>query len=135
MTSSPHPYIPNTDEDRRAMLGAMGAASVDELFADIPSGLRIEGLELPPALSEPELIAEMTELAALNRVPGNSTACFLGAGAYRHFIPSVVSHVIGRAEFYTAYTPYQPEISQGTLQIMFEFQTMICSVQIGRAHV
>ena len=128
MTSSPHPYIRNTDEDRRAMLGAMGAASVDELFADIPSGLRIEGLELPPALSEPELIAEMTELAALNRVPGNSTACFLGAGAYRHYIPSTVAHVIGRSEFYTSYTPYQAEISQGTLQTMFELQSMTCEL-------
>ncbi len=126
--SSPHPYIPNTDEDRRAMLEAIGAASVDELFADIPPELRIEGLELPPALSELELVQEMSGLAARNRVPGDHLACFLGAGAYRHFIPSTVAHVIGRSEFSTAYTPYQPEISQGTLQTMFELQSMTCEL-------
>ena len=134
--TSPHPYIPNTNEDRRAMLGTIGAATADELFADIPPELRIEGLELPPALSEPALLREMSALAARNQVPedapssgsGQGYACFLGAGAYRHFIPSVVGHVIGRAEFYTAYTPYQPEISQGTLQTMFELQSMVCEL-------
>ena len=126
--SSPHPYIPNTDEDRRAMLDAIGVATADELFADIPPELRIEGLDLPSALSEQELVREMAALAARNQVPGNGVACFLGAGAYRHFIPSVVGHVIGRAEFYTAYTPYQPEISQGTLQTMFELQSMTCEL-------
>jgi len=126
--SSPHPYIPNTDEDRRAMLQAIGVASVDELFADIPAELRIEGLNLPLALSEAELVREMSALATANRVPGHSLACFLGAGAYRHFIPSAVAHVIGRSEFYTAYTPYQPEISQGTLQTMFELQSLTCEL-------
>jgi glycine dehydrogenase subunit 1 len=126
--SSPHPYIPNTDEDRRAMLDVIGAASADDLFADIPPDLRIQGLDLPPALSEQELVREMAELAARNQVPGDVVACFLGAGAYRHFIPSVVGHVIGRSEFYTAYTPYQPEISQGTLQTMFELQSMTCEL-------
>ena len=129
--SSPHPYIPNTDEDRRAMLDIIGAASADELFADIPPQFRIDGLSLPPALSEQELVAEMAALAGANRVPGQDSAsggCFLGAGAYRHFIPSVVAHVVGRSEFYTAYTPYQPEISQGTLQTMFEFQSLICEL-------
>jgi len=126
--TSPHPYIPNTDEDRRAMLDVIGVATADELFADIPPQLRIEGLDLPPALPEQELVREMAALAARNQVPGNGVACFLGAGAYRHFIPSVVGHVIGRAEFYTAYTPYQPEISQGTLQTMFELQSMTCEL-------
>ncbi len=134
--SAPHPYIPNTDDDRRAMLEAIGVSSVDELFADIPSDLRIEGLDLPPALSEAELVREMSALAAVNGVPGNGPstssgpglACFLGAGAYRHLIPSVVAHVVGRSEFSTAYTPYQPEISQGTLQTMFELQSMTCEL-------
>ncbi|TET95192.1 MAG: aminomethyl-transferring glycine dehydrogenase subunit GcvPA [Dehalococcoidia bacterium] len=128
--SSPHPYIPNTDEDRRAMLDVIGMASADDLFADIPPDLRIQGLDLPPALSEQELLREMAALAARNDVPSDSASggCFLGAGAYRHFIPSVVGHVIGRSEFYTAYTPYQPEISQGTLQTMFELQSMTCEL-------
>jgi glycine dehydrogenase subunit 1 len=126
--TSPHPYIPNTDDDRRAMLGAIGVASADELFADIPPELRIDGLELPPALPEQGLLREMSALAARNQVPDDGYACFLGAGAYRHYIPSVVSHVVGRSEFYTAYTPYQPEISQGTLQTMFELQSMVCEL-------
>ncbi len=135
--SAPHPYIPNTDDDRRAMLKTIGALSVDELFADIPSEFRIDGLHLPPALPEQELMREMSMLAAANRVPGvdapstgsgQGMACFLGAGAYRHFIPSVVAHVVGRSEFYTSYTPYQPEISQGTLQTMFELQSLVCEL-------
>ena len=129
--SSPHPYIPNTDGDRRAMLDAAGVATADDLFADIPPGLRIDGLDLPPALSEQELVREMAALAGRNQVPGDGVAsggCFLGAGAYRHFIPSVVGHVIARSEFYSAYTPYQAEISQGTLQTMFELQSMVCEL-------
>ena len=126
--SSPHPYIPNTDEDRHAMLEAIGVASVDELFADIPLEIRIQGLDLPPALPEAELVREMSAQAARNRVPGADLPCFLGAGAYRHFIPSTVAHVIGRSEFYTAYTPYQAEISQGTLQTMFELQSLTCEL-------
>ncbi|MEE8346390.1 MAG: aminomethyl-transferring glycine dehydrogenase subunit GcvPA [Dehalococcoidia bacterium] len=129
--SSPHPYIPNTDDDRRAMLDAAGVATADDLFADIPPDLRIDGLDLPQALSEQELVREMAALAGRNQVPGDGVAsggCFLGAGAYRHFIPSVVGHVIARSEFFTAYTPYQPEISQGTLQTMFELQSMVCEL-------
>ena len=129
--SSPHPYIPNTDGDRRAMLDAAGVATADDLFADIPPGLRIDGLDLPPALSEQELVREMAALAGRNLIPGDGVAsggCFLGAGAYRHFIPSVVGHVIARSEFYSAYTPYQAEISQGTLQTMFELQSMVCEL-------
>jgi glycine dehydrogenase subunit 1 len=96
--SSPHPYIVNTDEDRRAMLDAAGIASADEIFEVIPPQFRIEGLDLPPALSELDLMREMSSLAEQNVVPGNGLACFLGAGAYRHFIPSTVAHVVGRSE-------------------------------------
>src|SRR3990172_4705991 len=122
----PPPYTPNTDAARRAMLDVIGVASAGQLFADIPPELRIGGLDLPPALPEQELLREMSALAARNQVPEDSASggCFLGGGAYRHFIPSVVAHVVGRAEFYTAYTPYQPEISQGILQTMFELQSM-----------
>jgi glycine dehydrogenase subunit 1 len=123
-----HPYIPNTDEDRRRMLDAIGVDSADALFADIPPQFRIQGLDLPPPLSEPDLAREMSELAHRNTVAGNGTTSFLGAGAYRHFIPSTVGHIVGRAEYYTAYTPYQPEISQGTLQTMFELQSMTCEL-------
>ncbi len=128
MDAGTHPYIPNTDDDRREMLAAIGAASVAGLFADVPREFRIGGLRLPAALSEAELTAEMAALAARNTVAGNHIASFLGAGAYRHFIPSTVSHITGRAEFYTAYTPYQAEISQGTLQTMFELQSMTCEL-------
>lgn len=123
-----HPYIPNTDEDRRQMLDAAGVESVDDLLADIPAEFRIAGLDLPPALAESDLLREMAALADQNTVAANGVTSFLGGGAYRHFIPSTVSHVIGRSEFYTAYTPYQPEISQGTLQTMFELQSMTCEL-------
>jgi len=121
------PYIANTEADRQAMLAAIGVASVEELFADIPAEFRIGELGLPPALSEPELMRELSALAGRNR-PVDGMPCFLGGGAYRHFIPSVVGEVIGRSEFATAYTPYQPEISQGTLQTIFEFQSMVCEL-------
>jgi glycine dehydrogenase subunit 1 len=123
-----HPYIPNTDEDRRQMLDAIGVPTVDELFSDIPPAFKIGSLDLPPALSEFELAREMSDLAHRNVVAGNGTASFLGGGAYQHFIPSIVGHIIGRSEYYTAYTPYQPEISQGTLQTMFELQSMTCEL-------
>src|SRR5256712_3496447 len=126
--SSPHPYIPNTDEDRRAMLDRIGVRSVDELFADIPAKFRIDGLDLPSALPELDLTREMSELASQNTVAGNGVASFLGGGAYRHFIPSTVGHIIRRSEYYTEYTPYQPEISKGTLQTMFELQSMVCEM-------
>ncbi|HEY8767544.1 MAG TPA: aminomethyl-transferring glycine dehydrogenase subunit GcvPA [Dehalococcoidia bacterium] len=128
MPSSPHPYIPNTDADRERMLSAIGVGGVDELFTDIPAEFRIDGLALPPAPSEPDLSRELSDLAHRNRVAGNGIAFFLGGGAYRHFIPSTVSHIVGRSEYYTAYTPYQPEISQGTLQTMFELQSMTCEL-------
>jgi glycine dehydrogenase subunit 1 len=110
------------------MLDAIGVSSAEDLFADIPPGFRIDGLGLPAALSEQELMAQLSNQAHRNVAAGNGTASFLGGGAYRHFIPSTVSHVVGRSEFYTAYTPYQPEISQGTLQTMFELQSMTCEL-------
>jgi glycine dehydrogenase subunit 1 len=121
------PYISNTESDRQAMLAAIGVASAEELFADIPPEFRVGELNLPPPLSEPELVRELAALAGRNQ-PVDSMPCFLGGGSYRHFIPSVVGEVIGRSEYATAYTPYQAEISQGTLQTVFEFQSMICEL-------
>ena len=110
------------------MLSAIGVDSVDDLFADIPEGVRYRGrLNLPDGLSEPELVRHMQRLSQKNTTFDQAFA-FLGAGAYEHHIPSVVDHIISRSEFYTAYTPYQPEISQGELQAIFEFQTMICEL-------
>src|SRR3989475_3911069 len=125
---SPHPYIPNTDDDRGAMLERIGVGSVDELFDDVPADFQTHALTLPPGLPDLELTGEMSRLAKQNIVAGNGVASFLGGGAYRHFIPSTVGHIISRSEYYTAYTPYQPEISQGTLQTMFELQSMVCEL-------
>ena len=119
------PYVPNTEADRRAMLKAIGVESVEDLFADIPEGYRQPTLDLPAPLSELEVRRELQALSELNLVPGR-VPCFLGGGAYDHFVPSVVSHVISRGELSTAYTPYQPEVSQGTLQAIFEFQSLVC---------
>ena len=117
------PYVPNTEADRRTMLEAIDVSSVDELFQDIPSEFRDPDLGLPPPLSEFEVQSYAAELAAMNTVPGDY-ACFLGAGSYRHHIPAVVRQITSRSEFMTAYTPYQPEVSQGTLQTEYEFQTL-----------
>ncbi len=121
------PYVPNTDSDRRAMLDAIGVDSVAELFADIPEGYLIDALDLPAARDELELGRYAQKFASLNRTPGDY-ACFLGAGSYRHHIPAVVRQIASRSEYMTAYTPYQPEVSQGTLQTAFEFQTMVCQL-------
>ncbi len=118
-------YVPNTEEDRRTLLSALGIPSLEDLFFDIPADLRNPGLRLPSGLSELELQREMARLAGRNRAV-DQMPCFLGAGAYRHFIPSVVGALASRGEFATAYTPYQPEISQGTLQAIFEFQSAMC---------
>jgi len=119
------PYIPNTPEDQRAMLDAIGVESIDDLFAMIPSELRLQGqLDLPPAMGEMDLAAYMNRLASENTV-AEACACFLGGGSYDHFIPALVDTVASRGEFYTAYTPYQAEASQGTLQAIFEYQTLI----------
>ena len=121
-------YLPHTAGDRRAMLDAIGAESVDALFVDVPSDLKMKGsLQLPAALSEPDLVRHLGAVAGKN-VAVDKLVCFLGAGAYDHYIPSVVDHVIRRSEFYTAYTQYQPEISQGYLQALWEYQSMICEL-------
>ena len=117
------PYVPNTEADRRMMLEAIDVSSIEELFQDIPAEFRNPDLGLPPPLSEFELQRYATELAGMNSVPGDY-ACFLGAGSYRHHIPAVVRQITSRSEFMTAYTPYQPEVSQGTLQTEYEFQTL-----------
>jgi glycine dehydrogenase subunit 1 len=117
-------FIPNTDADRARMLAAVGVASTAELFRDVPREHLFPALDLPPALCEQEVLAELDGLARRNADAAH-TPCFLGAGAYHHFIPSVVDFVTSRSEFATAYTPYQPEISQGTLQAIFEYQSMI----------
>lgn len=121
-------YLPHTEEDRQAMLDGIGAARVEALYADIPAELRLDRpLDLPAAMSEPELAGHLAALAGLN-ADVTKLVCFLGAGAYDHYIPSVVDHVLRRSEFYTAYTQYQPEISQGYLQALWEYQSMICQL-------
>ena len=116
------PFIANTDEQRKEMLDSIGL-SMEDLFADIPPELMCGGLDLPESMSELEIRDYMTELAEKNSTHLTS---FLGGGFYDHFIPAAVPALIGRGEFYTAYTPYQPEISQGTLQAIYEYQSMIC---------
>ena len=118
-------YGSHTPDDRAKMLGAIGAASVDELLADIPAALRASELTLPAPESEAELADRLARLAGRNRVDLMS---FLGAGAYRHFVPALVDQLLLRGEFYTAYTPYQPEISQGTLQTIYEYQSMMAEL-------
>jgi glycine dehydrogenase subunit 1 len=120
-------YIPNSPEERTEMLHQVGLNSADELFDSIPRDLRLtRNLNTTPALSEIELLAGFEQLATRN--PGAQRISFLGAGAYQHYIPTIVDHIISRSEFFTAYTPYQPEISQGTLQVIFEFQTLVCQL-------
>ena len=121
------PYIPNTASDRQEMLRAIGVSSIQELFRDIPGTHRNPHLDLPEPLSELELQQEMEALAAENR-HALQGPCFLGAGAYRHFVPSVVQAIASRGEFLTAYTPYQPEVSQGTLQVIYELQSLTCQL-------
>ncbi len=120
-------YAPHTDADRQAMLGVIGVRSAEELFAAVPQSVRFPEVALPAPLSEAEVLREMRDMSEAN-ADLDHMACFLGAGAYHHYVPSVVQHVIGRSEFYTAYTPYQPEISQGTLQTIYEYQSMICGL-------
>ena len=120
-------YIPNTEADRREMLDALGLEAVDELFADIPQRYRDPPLDLPAPLSELDLRRDLAALAAKNRHIG-AYPSFLGAGAYNHFCPSIVRAIISRGEFLTAYTPYQAEVSQGTLQATYDFQTMVCNL-------
>ncbi len=123
----PSPYLPNTDADRSIMLREIGVSSIEELFQDIPERFRHAYFNLPLPLSELEVKKELNQLATRN-ASLDSYACFLGAGSYRHFIPSVIEHITGRSEFYTAYTPYQAEVSQGTLQAIYEYQSLVCQL-------
>ncbi len=120
-------YLPHTDADRAAMLAAIGVDRVEDLFHDVPAACRFPALDLPPPASEMEVLDELLSMSEEN-LDVQHYPCFLGAGAYHHYVPRVVDHLISRSEFYTAYTPYQPEISQGTLQSIFEYQSMICAL-------
>ncbi len=121
-------YFFNTDEDRRAMLEAIGVESIDQLFASIPESMRLKRpLRLAPPMTELELAQHLEQLTATSRHAQNSV-CFLGGGSYDHFVPAVVDMLASRGEFYTSYTPYQPEVSQGNLQAMFEYQSLICQL-------
>jgi len=117
-------YIPHTDLEREEMLKAIGISSLDELFTAVPEKYRFPKLNLPPALTEMEVLSQLSELASVNEST-RELICFLGAGAYNHYVPAAVDAVIRRGEFLTAYTPYQPEVSQGTLQAIFEYQSLV----------
>ncbi|HEX5973861.1 MAG TPA: hypothetical protein VFY57_01760, partial [Rubrobacteraceae bacterium] len=121
-------FAPQTDDDVREMLRAIGVASLDDLFDQIPETVRLDRpLDLPDGVSEMEIVADLRRLAARNR-NADELVCFAGAGAYDHYVPAVVWSIAGRSEFYTSYTPYQPELSQGVLQALFEYQSMICEL-------
>jgi glycine dehydrogenase subunit 1 len=120
-------FNPHTPEDRAAMLEAAGATSVAEFFAPIPEQVRFPELRLPRRLTEMEVATRMKELAGRNIAPAPGST-FLGAGSYQHFVPATVDQIISRGEYYTAYTPYQPEVAQGTLQTIYEFQTMVAGL-------
>jgi glycine dehydrogenase subunit 1 len=120
-------FVPLTADERQIMLDQVGVDSVADLFVDIPERVRFPHLDVPPPLTEIDTVRKMGALAARNQHLGQ-LACFVGAGAYNHYIPSVVGHMMGRSEFYTSYTPYQPEMAQGTLQYMFEFQSLVCDL-------
>lgn len=122
------PYIPNTSEEREDMLKAIGMNSIDDLFSDVPEKLKLNRrLDMESPYSELEINAKLNSLSNKN-LNVDEAACFLGAGAYDHYVPSAISHIVSRSEYYTAYTPYQPEISQGTLQTIFEYQSLICEL-------
>ena len=121
-------YIPHTAGDVTQMLEKIGVATLEDLFVEVPEAVRLKRpLDIQEPASETELLREMKALALGNATPETHKS-FLGGGAYYHFIPTVIDLLISRSEFYTAYTPYQPEISQGTLQAVFEFQTLICQL-------
>ncbi|MEK7773846.1 MAG: aminomethyl-transferring glycine dehydrogenase subunit GcvPA [Deltaproteobacteria bacterium] len=122
------PYIPHTEKDIEKILKAVGASSIEDLLGALPASLRLAGgLNLPKGLSEQELAAVLKDLSLRNSTAGEYIS-FLGAGAYNHYIPAVVDSLVSRSEFYTSYTPYQPEVSQGTLQAIFEYQTLVCQL-------
>ena len=120
-------FIPHTDQETREMLEAVGVKDIKALFKDIPEKFRFPNLTLPPAMTEMEIMAEMQNIAQANETT-QDLICFLGAGAYNHYTPAAVDMLLKRGEFYTAYTPYQPEISQGTLQAIFEYQSLISAL-------
>lgn len=120
-------YVPHTEAEQEAMLQVTGAKKLDELFQAVPKKYRFPKLNLPPALSEMETMTEVEDIAAANDT-ARDLACFLGAGAYCHYIPPAVDAIISRGEFYTAYTPYQPEVSQGTLQAIFDYQSLMAAL-------
>src|SRR5580658_9847992 len=121
-------YLPLTPTDRSEMLAVIGAPSIDALFADVPAAARLSGaVDLPPHQGELEVERALGALASRNRAAG-AGPFFCGAGAYRHHVPASVDHLIQRSEFLTSYTPYQPEIAQGTLQVLFEFQTQVAEL-------
>ncbi|MGH3064416.1 MAG: glycine dehydrogenase, partial [Gaiellaceae bacterium] len=121
-------YETLTGADREAMLETIGVSSIEELFRDIPAGVRFDRpLELGDPLTEQEIVERLEELAARNVHAGEELS-FVGAGVYDHYVPAVVDYILGRGEFLTAYTPYQPEMSQGVLQAIFEYQTVICEL-------
>ncbi len=121
-------YIPNTDADREKMLGAIGVKTLDDLFAPIPASLQFKGeMNIPHRMDQMTLGKHLTRLSAKN-LHADEAPCFLGAGIYDHYVPPTVAAITGRSEFYTSYTPYQPEMSQGVLQSIFEFQTLLCQL-------
>ena len=120
-------YTPHTKEDRDAMLAEIGISSLEELFSDVPKAHRFPELNLPTALTEMEALSELRSISNVNESV-EDLICFLGAGAYYHYIPAAVDSIIRRGEFYTAYTPYQPEVSQGTLQAIFDYQSLIAAL-------
>ena len=121
-------YIPTSPKERDEMLKIIGVKSLDDLFEDVPEKYRFPKLDLPPALTEMEALQQLSDVANANENVRGDLICFLGAGMYHHYIPSVVDHMLRRGEFYTAYTPYQPEISQGTLQAIFEYQSLMSAL-------
>jgi glycine dehydrogenase subunit 1 len=120
-------FNPHTDEDRVAMLGAIGATAVDDFFAAVPNSIRFPVLRLPAALTEMEAADHLADLASRNAA-FHAEDVFLGAGSYRHYVPASVGQILARGEFYTAYTPYQPEVAQGTLQVIYEFQSLVAAL-------
>ncbi|MEN6394279.1 MAG: glycine dehydrogenase, partial [Anaerolineaceae bacterium] len=120
-------YLPHTESEREAMLATIGVKQLDDLFNNVPSDKRFPKLILPSAITEMEVSSEIQDLAWANNTT-REMACFLGAGAYNHYVPAAVDSILRRGEFYTAYTPYQPEISQGTLQSIFDYQSLITAL-------
>ncbi|HZV13304.1 MAG TPA: glycine dehydrogenase, partial [Candidatus Kapabacteria bacterium] len=121
-------FVPNTDEDRKAMLAAIGVQSFEDLLKNIPAAARFRGeLPIPSELSEYEALRKMGAMAEKN-LAAHGQICFAGGGAYDHYVPAAIGTLMSRSEFQTAYTPYQAEVSQGTLQAIYEFQSMICAL-------